>query len=412
MLNSSSIDRAFVLDYLRRVGARASLANRRANPFFRGRDRELDQLHANVACAVGGERDNRTATICGAPGAGKSELMLKFMDQLKPTHGSNVVQVHARHTDLSHAPALMRTLLGSLPPKRSFSVAASKFKRDLGDLTSLTVAGTGFARSEQRGEPETTGQVANVDWFREYSVKLPKSVRECVFVLCVDEFQNLKNPSHSLCEPLHDAGLVLKIVPFYFGLANVPSVLDASGVSRTLDEITITLGALTIPMAESILKEFLDTLRVEYTSDVDCYELVSEVATRCDAWPHHLTSWMRAACSVLSSCDFVLSEQSRDKINDMGDQFRVDYYERRLDRCRFLDSPTRRRTLGKLLEDRQTVSAENIQDSMTPLFEQSSTRFDITHFLDDAIRSGVLIKQPGGTLSVPIPSLANYLMGS
>lgn len=411
MSNNSSIDRAFVLDYFRRVGARASLANRRANPFFRGRDPELDLLHANVACAVGGERDNRTATICGAPGAGKSELMLKFMDQLRPTHGSNVVQVHARHTDLSHAPALMRTLLGSLPSKRRFSVAARKFKRDLGEFTSLSV-GTGFARSERRGEPETTGQAAHVDWFREYVAKLPKSVRECVFVLCVDEFQNLKNPSQSLCEPLHDAGLVLKIVPFYFGLANVPSVLDASGVKRTLDEITISLGALTIPMAESILKDFLDSLRVRYASDVDCFQLVSEVARRCDAWPQHLTSWMQAACNVLSSCEFVLSRQSRDKINDKCDQVRVDYYERSLDRCRFLDSPTRRRTLGRLLEDRQAVSAENIQDSMTPLFKQSSTRFDITHFLDDAIRSGVLIKQPGGTLSVPIPSLANYLMGS
>ena len=100
-----------------------------------------------------------------------------------------------------------------------------------------------------------------------------QAIKDGVFVslpsVCVDEFQNLKNPADSLCESLHGSNLNLKIVPVYFGLGNAPDVLDEAGVSRTSEETNIPLNALSMDDGEIVLQEFLNFLDVEYSADVD-----------------------------------------------------------------------------------------------------------------------------------------------
>ncbi len=411
-MNTSVADRESVLNYFRLVGTRASLASRRANPFFRGRDSELNELHANVDRAVDGVIDNRTATVCGAPGAGKSELLLRFMDTFSNFQGQHVIQVHARHIALSHAPALMQSLLSALPPTRNFSEVVRKFRKEFGDLTSLTVAGTGFAREQHMDEPEMSGQTAHVDWFNRYSDKLPRTLKECVFVLCIDEFQNLKNVPESLCEPLHDAGLVLKIVPVYFGLANVPTVLADAGVSRVLEQCQIALGSLPKDAAESLIRDFLVSMEVSYQSNVSRDTLASDIAEKCDGWPHHLTSWMYSACEVLPNCSFLLTPESIQEINNQCDLFRVNYYEGRLERCSYLDDPTRRRAFGAMFDNGNLAVRAEIEETMASLISRSTEDFDISKFMDEALRSGLLMRQHRGTYGVPIPSLVRYMLTS
>ena len=84
---------------------------------------------------------------------------------------------------------------------------------------------------------------------------------------------------------------------------------------------------------------------------------------------------MRSACIVLPDCNFVVSRESLDKINERCDEIRAQYYERRLARCRFLNSPTRRQAFGALVQNRKSVGVETIEETKSPLFSRSTVRF-------------------------------------
>ena len=409
---SNSLDRHSVLYYFRSVGTRAALAAKRPNPFFRGRDAELDALHANVAYAVDGLSDNRTAIVSGTPGVGKSELMLHFLNQLPSVHGSNVIGVDASYTSLGNAPAFLNELLVALPSGHEYSTATRKLKQEISELKGFSIAGFGITRGEGQAAPATSKQESNTYWFNQSCEELPHAIRDHVFVVCVDEFQNLKTPADSLCGPLHLASLGLKIVPVYFGLSNAPDVLSDAEVSRMEDDNNVPLAAITTNAGTTLLNEFLDTLSVECDVDVDREQLVAETAKRCSCWPHHLTSWMRAACDVLPDYDFKMTSESRSEIDLGCDLYRTDYYADRLSGCRFLEDREPRKRLGSLLQDQQVVSRLDIANTIKPLIEESGMDFDITEFMNEAIHCGVLVRSKSGGYEAPIPSLVNFLLDS
>ena len=409
MYQEPKVDRDSILTYFRKVGTRASLKNRYANPLFRGRDAELEALHKNVQSAIEGDSDNRTAIAYGSPGAGKSELMLQFLTQLSGLHGSHVIAVHARHTELLNAPLLLETLLDSLPRRETDSPTLFAIRREVDERKKADLFGRGMTRSDHAKEPTSPAALSGEGWFKDRSRKLPESVKEHTFVLCVDEIQNLKNPSQTLCESLHDAAFGLKIVPVYFGLGNATEVLRAAGLSRTLDEVTINIGALSRHDTETILRRFLDALRLTYASGIDRDQVVRETAARCDGWPHHLTSWMRAACELLSDREFNLLQDVRSLADTRCDELRMDYYAARVNAVYYLGINQCRRALATIVQEEGMVDLLDLENAIAPIFDQSRMKFDFERFIEESIHAGVLTQRKDGKVEVPIPSLVSFL---
>ena len=121
---------------------------------------------------------------------------------------------------------------------------------------------------------------------------------------------------------------------------------------------------------------------------------------------------MRAACVTLPNYDFKMTSESRNEIDDKYNLYRKDYYAARLSRCRFLQDKEPRKRLGALLFKQQNISSFDIANTIKPLIEEAGMDFDITEFMNDAIRYGVLVRCNTGGYESPKPSLVNFLLDS
>ena len=403
------MERTTLIRYFRQFGERASESTEMLNPLFGGRDEELAVLHNNVRVAVESTPVNRTAIVHGAPGAGKSELKTQFLSQVIEQHGSYVIPVSASDAEVGDATILMRSLLSQLSDELKNRTDVIRIINELKNDRWHTFFGTRATLDKQDSQPESTARYTQLGWFQTHANKLPSQVKKCVFVLCVDEFQALDNPSQSLCRFLHSYDLGLQIVPFYFGLSDVPDVLRNAGVSRTLSENSLALSSLNAEDAASIVRVFCAGLKIEFSEPTIRSRIAEDVAAQCDCWPHHIASWMRAACVVLPKYDFKMTTATLAEINDICTKYRRIYYDDRVRGPSSLSSRAGSRAFVDLLRSRNVVDEDEINSALMPALEKVHRQFDIEKFIEEAVHAGVLERVGRGQYRVPIPSLADYI---
>ena len=408
-MTAFTLERDSLIRYFQMIGERAGELPEFLNPLFRGRDEELELLHENVRIAVKNMLANRTVVVHGAPGAGKSELKSQFISQVTALHESHVVPVAGSVADVGDAANLMHSLISQLPDDSKRTIEVKQVINRLRDVASRTAPGFGFTRRGRGRQTEAIPSYRQLGWFEAQVAKLPSKVKEIVFVLCVDEFQGLNNPRQSLCSYLHQGALGLKIVPVYFGLSDSPDVLQSAGVSRILDGNSLALGSLKPAASESILKTFCDALRIEFPNGLDRERVVADIAAQCDCWPHHLASWMRAACEVLPTHGFNMSSKALQDTDDICNSYRRGYYSDRARGPKALRSGLAYRAFGELLRSRSVFSMGEINLALSLALERERLEFDIYQFMDEAIHYGVLERIGTASYSVPIPSLADYI---
>ena len=311
--------------------------------------------------------------------------------------------------DVGDAAILMNHLLSELPVGLIRLQSVKRIVNEIGELDSVTVVGTGISRKTHESQPESNAQYEQFRWFRAQVEKLPSKVRDTVFVLCVDEFQNLANPTQSLCRFLHRGETGLKIVPIYFGLADSPDVLRSAGVSRILDENSLSLGSLKVEDAEAILQAFCDGVRIRFPTESNRDSVVADVSAKCDYWPHHLSSWMCAACDVLPTHAFGMTSEALKKINEIGTRYRRNYYRDRVRGPYALESESGFHAFGELVHNRTVIGKGEINRALMPAIVRDQLEFDIDQFIAEAIHFGVLERVETAKFRVPIPSLADYI---
>ena len=409
MASTIPLQRDSLIRYFSIVQDRAGEVRDFLSPLFAGRDKELAVLHKIVRDAVEGAPVSRSTVIFGAPGAGKSELKSQFLNQLSAEHGSRVVPVSEGEAAIGDAVILMRSLLAQLSDDVKQLAGVKHIVDEVSSLKSFTALGFGFTRGEREQQPQSSTRRAQLAWFNGQADKLPSQVKESIFVLCVDEFQNLQNAEDSLCTFLHENNLALKIVPIYFGLSDVPDVLRNAGVSRMSRENSLSIGSIKPEDAKAILQVFCDALEIEFQSSINRDSMTEEVARQCDCWPHHLASWMGAACKVLPSHEFVMTEDALEETNEICTQYRRQYYADRVRGPSALDSVAASQAFGDLLHNRTGVGKAEINITLATALEEERMEFDIEQFINEAIHSGVLERAGLGRYRVPIPSLATYI---
>ena len=409
MTTAFTLERDSLIRYFQVIGERAGELPEFLNPLFRGRDVELKRLHENVRLAIKNMLANRTVVVHGAPGAGKSELKTQFISQVSDLFDSYVVPVVAVADDVSDAAQLMRSLISQLPDDLKRVTEVKQIINELGDIKFFTALGFGVTRQERERRLESSTQFRQRDWFRAQVDKLPAKVKEIVFVLCVDEFQSLDNPRQSLCNHLQQGALGLRIVPVYFGLSDSPDVLREAQVSRILQQNSIALSSLEVSASRAILETFCDALRIEFPNGLDRERVVADVAARCDCWPHHLVSWMIAACNVLPTHGFTMSTEALQDTDDIYARYRRNYYHDRVRGPSALNSVSGCKAFGELMRNRNEVSMDQINKSLLPALQKEELKFEINQFIDEAVHSGVLERVDMRRFRVPVPSLADYI---
>lgn len=338
----------------------------------------------------------------------KANSWLSFLSQLSD-HGPQVVPVAAADADVGVATNLLQCLISQLPDSLKLKRGVKRILNELEEIKSLSFLTASVTRGDPDPRPESNAQYEQVGWFREKSNKFPSQLKEAVFVLCVDEFQNLKNPEHSLCSYLHRGNLGLNIVPVYFGLSDAPDVLRNAGVTRSLSKNLLQVGSLLPEDAIGILQTFFNVLKIMFTSEADRDTVAADVSTQCDCWPLHLVSWMRAACEVLPANGFLLNAETLQTTNEICTQHRREYYSDRVRGAYALSSPSGSEAFGNLLHDHVVLDEDEINLALSLSLEKVKRKFDIERFIAEAIHLGVLERVELGQYRVPIPSLADYI---
>ncbi|MCY3795753.1 MAG: hypothetical protein OXG51_15460 [Gammaproteobacteria bacterium] len=415
---------------------RAQLTGR-GQPFFSGRESEVNAFREVANALLRGHRGNATLIVEGPPGAGKSALLAQFQEEMRAfpsTAGGSrrwlpvtldgalamsPLEIMAA-VDEAIARRLAQDLVGRDGDGAEHSVrqlAALLGRKALDNAQSVAqgildrgVSAMGLSIGPRGEAPPST---------------LPQAVRlrgrdwaDWQIVLLIDEAQGIScsvpGASPGTLSSIHQ-GMVSAPLSFCaFGLPGTSSALSDVGISRPSGGRHLPLHGLDGSAARMAVRRCFGQYGVVHGEDWE-----SAILDRSANWPQHLATYLHAALSVLkkgATAREAMGDVRRSPLAEalaLGDVGRNHYYERQIRRlnrhnarhARYAKAlvPLFRENDGALPLD---LAIEGLEGGPLHLSEEAVNRF-----LTDAAHSGFLAHERDGRLCLPIPSFANHLLG-
>ena len=300
-------------------GLRSSLeglANRgdRVSPLvFAGRTDEFELFNRALQAVRNGEV-GRTVVISGVPGAGKTTLMHEYASRLTAAPGDSgnpIVPVLLKPDAINLAPAgliqeidrqfvalgpfgLWRRVVNRISAKTSWMgnlATAMATKKDIRDF-----------RSSAR-TPDSLGAA-----LAEYAT-IRFGVKSCIFLLLVDEAQNIPNTDRVKAHlgAMHlGVGEGLKVQLACFGLGTTVQHLARLGLSRLATGHARSIGALSEEDARAVVTGTISETLKDHAFDQGTFDeherekwinaAANVILSESSNFPHHLTN----GCSSLA----------------------------------------------------------------------------------------------------------------
>ena len=430
-------DRVPLEDFLA-FGDRAQFTGR-GQPFFSGREREINAFREIANALLLGHRGNATLIVEGPPGAGKSALLAQFQEEMRtlPPAGSGARRWLPVTLDgaLAMSPseimaavdeAIAHRLAQDLIDARDEEETASSAQRfaallgqaALGDALSAArgildrgVSAMGFSiGAKGEAPPDTLPQVARLRgrYWADWQV-----------VLLIDEAQGISartpGAAPGTLSSIHQ-GLVSAPLSFCaFGLPGTAAALSDVGVSRPAGGRYLPLSGLDGGAARMAVRRCFQQYGV-----VHAEEWESAILERSANWPQHIAAYLDGALTVLgrsAPSREAMGDARRSPLGDalaLGDEGRRAYYRMRVQRLNRRDplaSAQAKALVPMLGTDPQGADrAEVIEALMAPPW--SLSRPEVRRFLSDAEHSGFMSSNADGSrFTMPIPSFADHLLG-
>ena len=316
--------------------------DRGSPPVFVGRESIITRIQDDVNRCRLNMKDgiSYTRIISGAPGAGKSSLMLELRRRFgaRDETSSPVTVVDLPHPkELSHDVDVAKAFIGAHHGHR-VEPQASITKTGKVGVNAAIVSGA----TQMTHTPLTLEQQVELDNNPWLAVGRNTAVdTDVVFLLLVDEAQNLSgdNLNHQGRNPLLldlHTGLRgtrgLKIVPVFLGLSNTQSVLYQRGLSRLGDDAHIQLGSLTTAESEELVSKWIRHEPFglsDVFSDRDVAKVARIIRVASEGWPRHVTTYLKElGRSVLAHEGELVIDV--DEMLVRGHEKRFQYYGERL----------------------------------------------------------------------------------
>lgn len=386
-------------------------------PFFSGRDAEYCVFQSSVESLNDGMIGGGTMIFQGAPGAGKTALMLECMEAVRQhsTPDDPWVAVFIQPDTLKSAVQTVRLIVRAanveserLAELQAGSVAG-KLKQclDLGrrlyqELSERGVGATGF--SVEGKQESADSELVPESVFTE-SIPLLKHFRLVVFV---DESQNIPVTitTQGVMGCLHNPPKEIPLLGAFFGLHDTQSVLQQCGLARFASERVTNLETLSL---EDVVESFQRMLGTYFTGTTEEKRFWSaELARLSQGWPQHI-NWISVAVGqVISANGGQLERHLLSRVLEAGTECKRDYCLGRL------AAASQDPQLYKQLADAASLSngvlsREELRAIATPALEETQESFD--SFLTNALHAGLLA--PTARLpyhyQIPIPSMSEFL---
>ena len=392
--------------------------------FFCGRDFEYEVFRKAAIQLNAGNIGGGTMIFQGAPGAGKTALMLECMEavRLHSTPDNPWVAVSVSPGTLISPVGVIASLIDATNEEckrlsRLFpSASAHRFNKllELGvnlyeDLSARGVSVSGFSvggKPEASSFPERTSTSEEV--FRSVSPLL-KKFRLVIFV---DEAQNIPvaQTTQDVLDFLHRGVLGIPLVATFFGLNDTQDVLRECGLSRFSDQRVVNLEPLSIEDASGSFRHLFDTYFTGDEKEKGVW--ANSLAKFSQGWPQHVNRIGVAVGQVLSKNEGLLERSLLEEVLIKGTERKNDYYLGRV------EAGSNRawvyRQLALAADKKKEQRAGTISyDEIDQLTEAARSRKGetIDEFLKNALHAGLLAPARGlpDHYKIPIPSLGDYL---
>ena len=407
-------------DYLNRTD-RAEVGR---SAFFCGRDTEFE-VFRNVAVRLkAGDIGGGTMICQGAPGAGKTALMLECMEAVRchSTPDDPWVAVLCRPETLMSPAAVVMDLIEAVneESQRLAKIApdalAQKFKKLVvmggklfEELSSRGFGVAGFSvGGKSAAERIADGSTASARVFSN-AASLLENFHHVIFV---DEAQNtpVTDSTRGVIDCLHNPPNNLSLVAAFFGLSDTQQVLRQCGLSRFADERVVNLEPLSMGDAIDSFRRLLDAY---FTGDEKVRAVwVNELAKLSQGWPQHINRIGVAAGRVIRTNEGHLEEHLIEQAVEKGIDRKNAYYLGRVEA-----GSNRAWVYKQLALAAGKVAGELVDtlsyDEVDQLTENARTKNgeSIDEFLINTLHAGLLAPVQGSPdrYKIPIPSLKDYL---
>ena len=404
-------------------------------PFFSGREREVSAFR-EVANALGMNRQgNATLVVEGPPGAGKSALMMQFVEEMRglPPTGDD---------ERRWLPVLLDGAVALSPDEVMAAIDEAIAKRLAADL----VTGRGGKQAERdlaaflgcealrgalsvargiqtRGISAMGSSVGGAGEPRPDTIQHAARLRgrkwaKWQVVLMVDEAQGISGAAPGAAPGTLSAihqGLGQAPISFCaFALPGTWDALSRVGVSRISAFHDLPLAGLDGAASRMAVDRCFERFGVR-----DAEAWARAIVDRSAGWPQHLSVYLHGALSVLKEragadndeVGSVRGASLRSAIA-LGDEARSDYYRRRLQRLD-RDNPRHRRygmDVARWL--RGPNQPLPVHEALDRLGREHGLADEAgIAFLAAARHSGLFAEDADGNLTAPIPSFAGHLLG-
>ncbi len=388
-------------------------------PFFTGRDAEYEVFRSALESLEDGVIGGGTMIFQGAPGAGKSALMLECAEAVRQRSAPEDpwAAVVIRPETLMSAPQTMRVMLN----------AVNKESRRLAQNISETLSGrfSEYLRIGQelyRELSERGGSVGGVsiggrpqqsseaDLLAEpvfmNAAPLLRKFRLAVFV---DEAQNMpvRETTRGVIDCLHNPPEDIPLVAAFFGLSGTQEALRRCGLSRFADQRVTNLEALSMEDAGGSLRRMLDTYYAG--ADAEKTHWSGELARLSQGWPQHVNRVGLAAGQVIRKNNGKLERRLLDAALQKGAERKNDYYAERLAAGLLDPEFYKLLALAAGHHVQGTLSRKELRRLAASELEEAQVSFD--DFLSNALHAGLLspVTEIPYHYRFPIPSLSDYL---
>ena len=274
--------------------------------YFHGRKRALSRFNGLLKRAIQ-ESGGTTYLIQGAPGAGKSALLIEC-EKYAAAGGWKVAMIHP--SALWDTSALMHSLGRG---------QESEITEHTGKIEAPIVKG------EYKSVPI---QSTTLSILREGRLPLLLSMDEAHRVERINTHMPDKvDAASSVLEEIHNGKLGRPVVLIAAGLGTTVNAFGELGISRFARKCVVELGALD---KESQCAVIHDWLKKDGRAKGDPTAWIEAIAQETHGWPQHIMSYVEPALDQLEADDGIMTADGLNVVLEAGREERATYYEERV----------------------------------------------------------------------------------
>ncbi len=393
-------------------------------PFFSGRDREYGVFRDVAKSLNDGDVGGGTMIVQGAPGAGKSALMLECMEAVRQhsTPLSPWVAVSIVPGDLKSPAYVMSALIRAIDEegmrfaKLWPDASSTRMKKllDFGKLIYDELSSRGFSLAGLSvGARSGAGTRSDIEMSPAelFSAAAPL-LKNFDFVVFVDEAQNtpIDPMTESVLDCLHRDTRGISLVAAFFGLSDTKDVLRECGLSRLPSERVLNLGSLSLDESKTSLERMINAYYVGSKEEKDIW--VNALAELSQGWPQHINRVGVASGRAIRSNGGRLERHLLEQALRKGTDLKNEYYAARLEAGKYppwvyqrLASEAAKKQ-GKLAGILAYEEVHSLTESARKMQGQS-----VDEFVSAALHAGLLttVEDLPFYYCFPISSLGDYL---